>query len=187
MPHKVWALVSFFLPIKIQIFIMHQLLCDALSRKKKLWSFAYCWKKNEAFRRKQNLLGLSVNLYLTKIEDSQCLKITQKKVCIWSNIWKINHTNRKKTWTLGRVKIETFLLIFKDCEGGITRYIHAWKMTPSNGPDPRLKTDSPPVLLSLTGVKWFKIPPQDRVFKLCNICQLVEAEKFDNDNLWIPW
>ena len=36
MPHKVWALVSFFLPIKIQIFIMHQLLCDALSRKKTL-------------------------------------------------------------------------------------------------------------------------------------------------------
>ena len=153
---------------------------------KKLWSFTYCWKKNEAFRRKQNLLGLSVNLYLTKIEDSQCLKITQKKFVFDPTFEKLV-IQTEKIWFCGNVKIETFLLIFKDCEGGITRYIHAWKMTPSNGPDPRLKTDSPPVLLSLTGVKWFKIPPQDRVFKLCNICQLVEAEKFDNDNLWIPW
>ena len=154
---------------------------------KKLWSFTYCWKKNEAFRRKQNLLGLSVNLYLTKIEDSQCLKITQKKFVFDLTFEKLHSHTNGKNMISGKVKIETFLLIFKDCEGGITRYIHAWKMTPSNGPDPRLKTDSPPVLLSLTGVKWFKIPPQDRVFKLCNICQLVEAEKFDNDNLWIPW
>ena len=157
MPHKVWALVSFFLPIKIQIFIMHQLLCDALSREKTLvicillkekWSLSEETKSAWSFG---NFI-FNENWGFTVFENNP------KKVCIWSNIWKISHTNGKNMIS-GKVKIETFLLIFKDCEGGITRYIHAWKMTPSNGPDPRLKTDSPPVLLSLTGVKWFKIPP----------------------------
>ena len=183
MPHKVWALVSFFLPIKIQIFIMHQLLCDALSREKTLVIYILLKEKRCLSEGKSawsfGKFIFNENWGFTGFENYQ------KSLYLIQHL-KISHTNGKNMIS-GKVKIETFLLIFKDCEGGITRYIHAWKMTPSNGPDPRLKTDSPPVLLSLTGVKWFKIPPQDRVFKLCNICQLVEAEKFDNDNLWIPW
>ena len=94
MPHKVWALVSFFLPIKIQIFIMHQLLCDALSRKKTLvicillkekWSLSEETKSAWSFGK----FIFNENWGFTVFENNP------KKVCIWSNIWKISHTNGK--------------------------------------------------------------------------------------------
>ena len=156
MPHKVWALVSFFLPIKIQIFIMHQLLCDALSREKTLVIYILLKEKRILWERKS---AWSFGKFIFNENWGFTVFENNPKKFVFDPTFEKLVIQTEKISFLAKVKIETFLLIFKDCEGGITRYIHAWKMTPSNGPDPRLKTDSPPVLLSLTGVKWFKIPP----------------------------
>ena len=122
---------------------------------KKLWSFTYCCQKEirSLAWREKSAWSFGKFIFKTKNEGAQHLKIAKKvafKMKVFAffapktYIWKISQASWI-TVIFGKVKIETFLVISKDCEGGITRYIHAWKMTPSNGPDPRLKTDSPPL------------------------------------------